>query len=203
MYLKIEKMKKVIILSCVFIFSTYMQSQPGVTIPLNQEPTFDLQFGTYIKDTDNAFGPYIGTWEGNWNGKKMTISISAVAHHLIISPSKYHYEDILIAKYIITDATTNTTLSSTMNIVGVDEAKIINSGIGKNNQMYFLYSDIDLCGISATILLKRDVANPNQLHYSFSQEEFWMTEDCAFYNDPNGIPIPLPMENVLLSRIAN
>ena len=200
---KLKEMKKVIIISCAVLLSTYMRSQPGVTIPLNQEPTFNLQSGTYIKDTEDALQPYVGIWEGIWSGKKITLSISAVSHHLIISPSKYHYEDILVEKYTITDVATNTIIASTMNNADINEAKIINSGTGKNNQMYFFYSDIDLCSISATILLKRDLANPNQMHYSFSHEEFWMTESCPFYNDPNGIPIPLPMESVMLSRILN
>lgn len=164
---------------------------------------FEAPSGAYIKDIDNAFIPYIGTWQGIWDNKIFIIKIEKIAHRLRSFPSgHYYYEDRLIAKYEIKNASNDAIIESNMDILIEEEAKISNIGTGKDNQMYFLYSDQNLCSNSGEILLQRNLSNLNQLSYFYFHDEFWLEENCPYERQEDiPIPIPIPTINLLLTKV--
>ena len=102
------KMREYIILSSMLIFSIFVYGQEGTEIPLSYNPTEEILSGTYIKDIDNFFAPYLGTWEGILNDKKFTLRFEAKIKELNISENGYYYyEDRLIGKYKIENLANN------------------------------------------------------------------------------------------------
>ena len=199
-------MKKILIFLGL-IQSFIIFSQEGIIIPLDPPVEYDIPNGTYVQDMNFDFAPYIGTWEGNWglgiNNKTFTLKIEKINHHLISYPyGRYYYQDLLIGKYTITETISGNVISSTMSIMDVNLAKL--SSIGNSlvsNRCYFVYSDPNLCDVTGTVILLRDLTNINTLLYKFLQSEIWIENDCPYKGDPNGIPIPIPTEMVTLTKV--
>lgn len=184
----------------MFLMSMNVQSQEGISVPLNHDPTIDIQNGTYIKDIDNVFLPYIGNWETTWENKKMTLTIEKVTKQLRTYPNgDYYYRDYLIIKYKIIALPSNFIISNTYNIANLTDAKITSIGTGKDNQLYFIYRDADFCYNSGEIILRQNLANQNELFYYYRFDGFWMPEDCP-YETQQEIPVYLPTINVTLTK---
>jgi hypothetical protein len=157
--------------------------------------------GTYVKDFNNALGDYIGTWRATWQGKILSLKIEKVTKQIESTPNQnYHYRDILIGKYLITDAVSGAVIASSMNIVNPNLDKLYGIGSGQNNKYQFSYTDTDLCNITGKVILSRNLANNNQLTYEYEYNEFWLFDDCP-YHTQGFIPIPIPTIEVVLTKI--
>jgi hypothetical protein len=197
-------MKYYIIIITMLTFTSY--GQEGIIIPLDPPVEYDIPNGTYVQDMNFDFFPYIGTWEGNWglgiNNKTFTLKIEKINHHLISYPyGRYYYQDLLIGKYTITETISGNVISSTMSIMDVNLAKLSSEDNLQDNRCYFVYSDPNLCDVTGTVILVRDLTNINTLLYKFLQSEIWIENDCPDKGDPNGIPIPIPTEMVTLTKV--
>ena len=185
---------------CILLLVSFnVQSQQGNILPLNYD-ILSAGNGDYIKDIDNAYLPYLGNWETQWEGKKMNITIQKNIKQLLTFPNgDYYYEDYLIIKYKIIDLSTQLELANTYGINNLKDAKITSSGPVNNNQLSFLYIDPDLCNNSGKIKLIRNLGNPNELFYQYRFDEFWMPDDCPYLTQAE-IPIYIPTVNVTLTK---
>ncbi|WP_157505078.1 DUF6705 family protein [Flavobacterium tegetincola] len=193
-------MKYILIISMVLLRALNAQSQENIVLPLNHDPTLKIQNGTYIKDIDNIYLPYLGNWETQWEGKKMTITIQKNTKQLLTFPNgDYYYEDYLIIKFRVIDLATQLEFANTYAISNLKDAKIRSISTGKYNQLSFLYMDPDLCNNSGKIKLIRNLGNPNELFYQYRFDEFWMPDNCPYLTQAE-IPIYIPTVNVTLTK---
>ena len=193
-------MKYILIISMVLLRALNAQSQENIVLPLNHDPTLKIHNGTYIKDIDNTYLPYLGNWETFWEVKKMNITIEKNTKQLITSPNgDYYYKDYLIIKFRVIDLTTQLEFANTYAKSNLKDAKITSIGSGKDNQIYFLYMDPDLCSNTGEIKLIRNLGNPNELSYQYRFDEFWIEDDCPYLTQAE-IPIYIPTVNVTLIK---
>ena len=195
---------KTIITICVSLISLFTYCQEGVIISINSDKTV-LENGTYIKDIDNEFAPYIGTWQGTFgtalDPKTFSLTIQKVTHYRETVPNgDYNYIDILIGKYIVTDVNSELEIANTMAINNPSLVKITSFYGPHDNRFKFNYDDVDLCNVSLTITLKRNLTNPNELKYYVDESDFWIEENCP-YTQKADIPIPIPKTSLVLTKI--
>jgi len=191
-------MKKIILLISIFtVFTAYSQE---IILPLNYEGSKDVPERGYLKDLFDVFNPYIGTWQGTWNGKTFILKIEKVTKELHSFESGYfYYRDRLIGKYIVKDNATGSIISTTMNNVNLQEAEIKSLAYPKENKFEFLYETGDECYVTGKIRLKGNPAT-NQLQYFYFPDEFWRFEECHVASAAE-VLIPIPTEPMILTRV--
>ncbi len=185
----------------MLLTSCHNFAQVGVIKPINTSG-LSVANGTYIKDTNNSFAPFIGTWRVSWNAKTITFYITKVIKNLDTYPNDdFYFEDRVIAKYIITDNVTGVELANTTLINNFRDQKIINISIVKNGKFEFLYTDRDLCGYGGIIYLRQDPNNPDIMNYGFMfDREYQLPRGCIYPTIPS-IPILIPTTSLVLTRI--
>ena len=197
---KKNKMKKIIIIA-ILLLSIKAQSQPGLIVPSN---TFlqDIQSGTYIKDMNNEYLPYVGIWKGILNSKEYTFVFQVFAQHLFTKPNGfYHYEDILKAKYEVKDVTTGIILFTTMSSINFEDFHISSLGTPYNGRLNCYFGDTpNNCYNSMTFALENIPGVSNQLHYGgFGYSDFYIKEGCQYTNRMN-IPVPIPKKGLIFIK---
>ena len=75
----------------MLLTSCHNFAQVGVIRPINYYSE-TMPNGTYIKDTNYSFTPFIGTWNVSWNSKTITFFISKVTKNLFTYPSGKYYQ---------------------------------------------------------------------------------------------------------------
>jgi hypothetical protein len=192
-------MKKIIVL-VVLLLTIKSYCQPGVIVPLNTLDQ-DIQYGTYIKDINNEYLPYVGTWKGILNNNEYTFVFQVFAHHLRTYPSgAYYYEDYLKGKYEVKNLTTGNVLYSTISATSFDDFRILCVGSPENNRMDFSFTDYNNCYNSMNFILLNVPGISNQLKYTgFSYSDFYIPENCPF-SDRYQIPVPIPQNYVLFTK---
>jgi hypothetical protein len=196
---------KTIIKLYISLISLSAYCQEGVIVPLNHSSDLDLLNGYYVKDIDNEFDSYVGTWQGTWGAtletKTFTLEIEKITHYTNTSPNgDYNYKDFLIGKYTVKETSTAIVITSTMAIIDPSLAKLESINGPRNNYLPFNYFDIDYCSVSGIVYLHRNLNNPNVLNYYFARGEFWISQNCP-YDEIYDVPIPIPTINLTLSKI--
>lgn len=183
----------------ILLLTIVSYCQEGVEIPLNSL-SFEHPNGTYIKDFNNIYQSYIGTWKGEKYGKELTLEFVKFTKQNITFPNgDYYYSDRLKCKYQYKDLVTNTIISSTMNAVNYEDFKILGLGYPINGRFDFLFTDT-ICYNTFDIIIENVLNNPNQLKYVAIYDEFWDYPNCD-YTDRTDIPIPIPFKiNMILTK---
>ena len=175
-------------------------AQEGVEVPLSTYPT-QLQNGTYIKDLQNVFQPYIGTWKGvTSDNKEFTLQLVKFTKHLSTFPNGYYYyQDELVGKYQLKDLTTGVIISNTLNAVNYEDYRIYVLGEPLNGILYLTFTDT-VCMNGLRIYLDDIPGSPNQLRYS-SFYDSYRSYDCPYANQTE-IPLPIPgaLKVVILTK---
>jgi hypothetical protein len=193
--IKINKILATIIL----LLSIKVQSQEGVLVPLDTWET--VPSGTYKKDIDDVFLPYVGTWKGVLYGKEYTFVFQMFPQHMYTNADgTYYYEDILGAKYEVKDMATGNILFTTMSMNNYDESRILNIGSPNNGRQNFLFRDLTNCANSMTFALFNIPGNTNQRRYGgFTYTDFYIAEGCP-YADRYDIPVPIPKNGLIFTK---
>lgn len=95
-------MKNIIILLSLILAISCKGQQ---TYPLKTDYT-ELPNYVYLKDTNNELQTFVGTYEANFEGKKITLYITKHTKKLLDRISIF-YKDVLIANYVVKDAQGN------------------------------------------------------------------------------------------------
>jgi hypothetical protein len=180
----------------------FLNAQEGVTISFEQNIGF-IQRGTYIKDINNAFGPYLGTWEGIWDNKKVTLVLQKMLKVMSGTEPNHKYYDRLVGKYTLTDLNTNTVLLNTMNTVNYSDfyiKGIYAPALTDKNFILAGYTN-EPCNIRYEFVLSRMPNNPNHLSFGFGVwREFEPSSTCP-YNIDNFDQIQLPFPKTGFLRL--
>ena len=186
------------ITALLFVSITF--AQEGVEVPLSTYAT-QVQNGTYIKDMQNVFQPYIGTWKGvTSDNKEFTLQLVKFTKLLNTFPNgSYYYEDRLSGKYQLKDLNTNVIISNTLNAVNYEDYRIYGIGEPDNGTFDFIFRDT-ICMNSLRIYLDNIPGSPNQLRYS-SFYDSYRSDDCPYANQTE-IPLPIPgaLKVVILTK---
>jgi len=179
----------------LLIFATISLSCNAQIYPLR---TFtEVPENSYLKDTNNEFQYYEGTWKGNWNNKYIYIYINKIDYYYIDIFKTYR--DILIARFKVTDLNGNILFDNT-NLPN-DQAKIKGGKFRKTDDKYSLiYVDGDLCNRAGVIYINFTDPTKTKLQWSYSQSENFIEPDCFYYSyAPQDYPQPLP-NNIILTK---
>lgn len=176
-------------------------SQVTVTVPLS---TVDYQNGAYLKDLSNELHPYIGVWEGVLNNKKYTFVFQIFEQHLTSyapASESYHYEDVIMGKFKVTDLVSNSIIYSSLNAINYEDFPI-HSGLPYYGLMKFIFKDTSSnCENSVQFYLRTIPNNPNVFSYcNFGYNDWWRDEDCPYTNRTD-IPVHLPTATLILTKL--
>lgn len=97
-------MKAVYIIALLFGLGLSAQTSHPIlrTIPISQaqEEEYDPLSGDYVKDTQNHFNQYLGTWQYNQNGIVFTLKLVSVPKVISMMPNgNYYFYDEIISTY--------------------------------------------------------------------------------------------------------
>lgn len=169
------------------------------TLPLGTT-SFDAPNGAYIKDMNNEYSFWEGTWEGTIDNKKYTLIITKFTHHLTTYPSgKYFYEDLVAAKLKVTDLSTNQVIYDESSFSEYDDYIIKCLVIFNNKFICGLYDDENYCYNNTKFILEKNPNVRNQITYKdfkYSEYQYW---DCPYANQED-IPMFLPKVDLVLIR---
>ena len=91
-------MKKIIfILTIIATLSCKAQSPIISMVDYENNDDLELTDGCYLKDVENKFQPFVGTWE--WTDGSSTFTIVIEKLELVFKPHSNIYSDYLIGKY--------------------------------------------------------------------------------------------------------
>jgi hypothetical protein len=193
-----KKLRTISILLFLLTVSTYAQVTQIVPINSLQYPN-----GAYLKDINGIFDRYVGAWEGVLNNKKYTFVFQKFEQHLYTNlDGTYDYTDDLMVKFKVVDLSTNTMLYNSLNAVNYEDFPISAINIPFHSLFSFIFTDTEAnCYNRLKFTLKNVPNMPNQLKYCyFKYDDFWI-DSCANYQDRMSIPVFLPKEVFILTKL--
>ena len=186
------------ILATIILLIT-IKSQSQVVVPIDTWET--VPSGTYKKDIDDVFLPYVGTWKGVLYGKEYTFVFQIFPQHLFTNPiGTYYYEDILKAKYEVKDIASGNVLFTTISAVNYEDFYITALGTPNNGRLDFYFADVANCYNSMKFALINITGITNQLRYGGPfYNDFYIAEGCP-YADRYDIPVPIPKNGLIFTK---
>lgn len=195
--LKIDKMKK----SLIFLLLLLVQMGSCQT-PILPLSTYEhIPNGAYIKDVNNELLHYIGTWEGVLNNKKYTFEFVKFESHF----NNLFYKDELLCKFKVTDLSTGNILYNDLNIYNYDGYKIYALTPPHRGMLHCIFTDTnENCNNTLEFYLRNINGQSNKLTYCyFRYTDEWgiLGNGCPNYEDRMTIPIYLPTEDLILTKL--
>jgi hypothetical protein len=192
-------MKNILKLIVCLLITQHANCQVTTTVPIS---SYDYPTGAYLKDLNDELTYWEGTWEGIINNKKYTFMFTKFIQHLNGDiNSHYYYEDELRGKYKVVDLTTNQVLYDNLAATNYDDYSILGLAI-RNGDFSFWFQDVaSKCYNSVKFNLHKINGQPNQVKYCnfrFSEYHYY---DCTNYTNQTSIPMFLPQENVILTKL--
>lgn len=134
-------------------FISFLSCKAQTTLPLNTSLK-DIPANSYLKDLNNELNSYTGIFQGNFQGKSITLYISKIENKLQKSSQKIYYSDILDIKYIVKNSS-GVVLQDTKNN-NIPSINLYSIGTKPyNNSAIFFYSGTN-CNVGwGKIILKK------------------------------------------------
>ena len=166
--------------------------------------TIHVPSGAYVKDINNSFTPYIGTWEGTVNNKKYTFKFTKFEKYLKTNSDGYaFYKDYMLGNFKVTDLSTGLILYDNLSATEYENFRMSGNPIPTRGICFFSFLDTEAnCSNGLEFMLRKIKGQPNQLTYcDFQVDDFWKFWDCPAYPDRTNIPIFLPRQDFILTKI--
>lgn len=159
----------------------------------------DVPNDAYIKDINNELVPYVGTWNGTWNNKTLSVQFKRIKKYLDHRENNPYYKDVLIGKFKVLNSSGNILFDNTN--LSDNDTKIEGTRFFTipNLRYSLFYFDNDICGISGDIYINLINGSSTQLNWKFVDTTDIITSDCPYYNS-NPFPEPLPKSIVLTKQ---
>lgn len=170
-------MKKLVLLGCLLMIAMSCRAQTIVPV----EKSIDYMIaqkgipkGTYLKDINNLFGIFTGTWKGTFESKNYTF---------IITKFKDEYlglsEDKLLIRYLITTSNGDV-IEDTRALPDASPDVIEGDHFSKGATHYALkyFGKNSGCGQKGTVFIwmKKNTGN-TEMSLTMTPDKFLMTED--------------------------
>ena len=184
--------KILMLLITMFSFGQPVTSikQLGTTLPS------EVENGTYLKDLNGEYLPYVGIWKGIKDGKEYTFDFQIFNQRIVSFPNgDYYFRDELVAKYQVRNTLTNTILYTTMSVSNFEDFPIfaLSTPDSDGRQDFHFTDSAAHCYNTLDFSLMKTPGNLNQLKYGiFRYAEFWDYENCPNYPERTNIPVPIP-----------
>lgn len=187
-------MKKILLIIITVWGSITLLSQSPV-LPLNT-PYHQITHNSYLKDTQNQFSPFVGTWIYQEGNTKVTIKFQKIMQYHD-STKKYYY-DRLKANYKVEKN-------------GVVIHDDLSQPIGNNSKIYgfnffngkysMSYVDYPKCGIMGSAEIWIDANGKLHWEMYMSDPNPYKIEECpAFQNPDFHDSMTIPYEMVLTKQ---
>ncbi|GEN72820.1 DUF6705 family protein [Chryseobacterium lathyri] len=156
--------------------------------PLNTD--YDaVPSNSYVKDLNNDYDPYIGTWKTSLGNKEVYLNITKQQNREIKLVSKTYFSDVLLIKYKVV---INGQIVETTENDSLDKVKIISDGLDLDNSVIFTTLGGKCMVGWGTILLKS--IDSTHLKWNYLPDSMVITnKNCSDY-PAGGIKINLPYE---------
>lgn len=156
--------------------------------PLNVNFT-TVPNGSYIKDTNNEYNKFIGTWKANVGNKAVYIYITKQENRPITRLNKNFFRDVLLIRYKI--LVNNQIVEDTMNSSN-DMVNTISMGTQIDGSVIFDYKGLKCLIGNGFITL--EYIDSTHLKWNYQPQSTVVTnKNCSDY-PANGIKINLPYE---------
>lgn len=184
-------MKSLLIYVGIMLMSFY-QAQ---NLPLNTGFS-TIPAGAHLKDTNNDFAPFVGTYVASFNGNEITLFITKQEDKLEESSHKNYYMDALIIKYIIKNSAGNV-LQDTKNN-NTYKIELYSIDLPAPNTVGFLYSGTN-CSVGwGEINLKK--INSNQISWEYRPNDVTTTADKCPPNLDTTIYLPITKDLIFTKQ---
>jgi len=138
-------MKNIIYIICLLgLFNCKAQSPVISSVAFVNDDTIELSDGSYLKDIENKFAPFIGTWKWEMGNSILEIEFSKLE---TVYDGEI-YEDYLVGKYRFVNSNGNEVINSLnydINVTNMHKRLhdiIAGSGYVTENSMQFRLTDI-------------------------------------------------------------
>ena len=182
-------MKKIITLLLCLIAYLSIKAQIYPLRTYSQIPD-----NSYLKDTNNEFDSYVGTWKGVWDGKIIYLKLDKITYKYFASINEYR--DLLVGRFKTTDLNGNI-LFDNMNVFN-DNVKIYGTYFRQSDDKYqLIYVYNDLCNRSGNVRINFTDSTKTQLQWHYFQDESFIDSSCYYFGWLKAnIPQPLPKDIV-------
>lgn len=171
------------------------------TLPL-RTLSADCPNGAYLKDLDNEFPFWLGTWEGVSDGEKYEFTFVLFQQHLTTYPNgEYEFSDEVVGKLKVTNITTNEVIYDESSFTNFDDY-LIHGHLIHGRSFYFGYSDKEYhCNNGVNFTLVKSTTDLNEILYKdFSYDEYYTLDGPCPYANQEDIPMYLPKVDLVLTR---
>ncbi|MEA1849074.1 DUF6705 family protein [Chryseobacterium sp. MHB01] len=172
-------MKNLLLLFILCISCSYPKAQEQI-VPLGTKGWSEENM--YYKDLDHELDPFVGTWQGTFQGKTFVINFTKIKYHFTISN---YYSDMIVGRYKLLDGNGNE-LYSTYNLSPTRSKVKSISFIDYKTKLYLIFTD--KC-IEGDILIHFTNYEKTQLYWKYITNQTIVTDDsqCAPFNEmPRG-----------------
>lgn len=170
----------------IVLFSTSCKAQQQ--FPLNTYYE-NIPDNSYIKDINNEYNKFIGTWKATLGSKEVYIYITKQENRLITILNKSYYSDVLLMRHEILN--NNQIIESTKN-TNIENIGIISMRLDFNGSVIFRYS-----GGKCTVgwgTINTEYIDSTHLKWNYQPQSTVITnKNCPDY-PAGGIQINLPDE---------
>lgn len=183
---------KPIFLTIAFSLTTLLFSQSPI-LPLNTSYD-DIPNNAYLKDLDNRFTPYVGTWVFQQGNTKVTIKFQKVMDYIALGAGPHYYTDRLRGNYKV-----EKNGIVVYNNLGepIKDARITGSGYGTGN-IHLLYIDYLKCSIWGDAEIWIDANGKLNWSMYMSNPTPYLLDECPeYYNEDFFDSMTLPYQMVL------
>lgn len=152
---------------------------------------------SYIKDLNNDFNKYVGTWKSTLGSKEIYLYITKQINRPITILTKSYYSDVLLIRYEVLNNTQ--ILESTKN-TNNENVGILSMRLDFNGSVIFRYSG-GKCGVGWG-MINTEYIDSTHLKWNYIPESTVLTNiNCPDY-PADGIKINLPYEpeNIIFTK---
>ncbi|WP_312397882.1 DUF6705 family protein [Chryseobacterium sp.] len=179
------KTKQFLYLFIILISSINCKAQQ---YPLNTDYDI-LPNNSYVKDLNNDYNSYVGTWKTILGSKEVYLYISKEQNREVKLASKTYFSDVLLIKYKVV---INGQIVETTENDSLAKVKIVSDGLDLDNSVIFTTLGGKCMVGWGTILLKS--IDSTHLKWNYLPESIVLTnKNCPDY-PAGGIKINLPDE---------
>lgn len=190
-------MKKILILGLIVLSVISCKAQTIVPV----EKAIDyrragngIPDNTYLKDVNNLFGKYTGTWKGSYGGKNYTLFITKYTYTF----EKVTFDELRI-RYLITSSN-GTILENTQSLPDTSPYIITGSYFGKDLAVYALdFSGKNTkCGNAGTVFIRiKNTAN-TLMSFGFEPDKIMISDqDCPGFK---AAELTFPKDGLMLNK---
>ena len=184
------------------LISLNSNCQTVTTIIPYETPSYETPNGAYLKDLDNEFSFWLGTWEGIDDDKKYEFTFVLFQQHLTTYPNgEYEFSDEVVGKLKVTNISTNEVIYDESSFTNFDEY-LIHGYLIKGRSFYCGLTDKEYhCNNGADFTLVRSATDVNEILYKdFRYDEYYTLDGPCPYATQEDIPIYLPKVDLVLTR---